>query len=514
MSYLLGLDVGTTGVKAILIDHEGRIVASATSEVALHTPHPLWSEQNPKDWWEAAVRSIRTTIETAKIDSESIRGIGLTGQMHGLVLLDDGGNVLRDAILWNDQRTGSQCETITRKIGFEKLLQLTGNPVLPGFTAPKLLWVKENEPGNYKKIAGFLLPKDYIRFKLTGNSATDVSDASGTSLFQVPDRKWCEPVLDALEIPQKWTPECFESSEITGNVNQSAAEQTGLAKGTPVIAGAGDQAAQAIGTGLYREGTISVTLGTSGVVFAPTKKPLIDQQGRLHSFCHATDDTWHVMGVMLSAGGSFRWLRDTVCEAESKIARQKDIDPYEVMTLKAKEVPPGSEGLIFLPYLSGERTPYPDPNAKGSFAGLTLRHGKAHMIRSVVEGICFGLRDCFELIRALDLCPENVRVSGGGANSDLWRQILADVLNVSVVRVNHTQGAALGAAMLAGVGSGIFKNIEQACGQIINETDIVDPVQANRLVYEDSYAFYRGLYPALKPFSDAITKKYSLSGTD
>lgn len=507
MSFLLGLDVGTTGVKTILIDYEGRIVASATFGVPLHTPHPLWSEQKPEDWWLASIRSIKKTIETANVNPERIQGIGLTGQMHGLVLLNSQNKVLRNAILWNDQRTGPQCEAITNKIGFEKLLELTGNPVLPGFTAPKILWVRQNEPDVYAEITRFLLPKDYIRFKLTGEFATDVSDASGTSLFHVANRKWCEPVFDALEIPKSWAPECFESLETTGKVNEKAAEQTGLAKGTPVVAGGGDQAAQAIGTGLYEPGSVSITLGTSGVVFAPTKKALIDAQGRLHSFCHAAFDTWHVMGVMLSAGGSFRWLKDTVCLLEKMTASNSKTNPYELMTRQAKQAPPGCEGLFFLPYLSGERTPYPDPNARGSFVGLTLRHGRAHLIRAVIEGICFGLRDCFELIQSLGITPEQIRVSGGGANSRLWRQILSDILNVRVTRVNHSQGAALGTAMMAGTGSGIYPSIGEACHRIIRITDSIEPRQKNRSVYEDSYALYRKLYPALKPFSDAITEK-------
>ncbi len=495
MAYLLGLDIGTTGAKAVLIDGDGEVLASATSEYPLSTPKPLWSEQDPEDWWQGTIKAIYQVTQTAGIDPLAISGVGLSGQMHGLVLLDEKGKVLRPAILWNDQRTGAQCEAITEAVGFAKLLDQTGNPVLPGFTAPKITWVRENEPDVYNQVSYFLLPKDYVRYRLTGELATDVSDASGTSLFDVKARTWSTEMFHALEIPTSWAPPCFESQEAVGNVIPAAAD-TGLAVGTVVVGGAGDQAAQAIGTGLAQEGLVSATLGTSGVVFAPTEKPLIDSKGRLHSFCHGIPGMWHVMGVMLSAAGSLRWFRDVIgSNAES----------YEQLIAEAKEAPAGCEGLIFLPYLSGERTPHPDPNARGAFVGLTLRHDRSHMIRSVLEGVAFGLCDSMDLIREQGILPGQVRVSGGGAKSELWLQILADTFGVEVATMNLSEGAALGAAILAGVGTAVFDSVIDACEKAIKVESVVLPKEENAAMYKERHEQYRQLYPALSPTFQSLS---------
>ena len=497
MRYLLGIDIGTTGVKGVLIDESGVISATATLEYPLYSPRPLWSEQNPDDWWKQTVKCIRDLLEKSSIDGSMIYGVGLSGQMHSLVVLDSDLEVLRPAILWNDQRTGPQCKQITAQIGFEQLLELTANPVLPGFTLPKILWLFENEHDVYMKIAHFLLPKDYIRFRLTGELSTEVSDASGTSLFDVKKRGWSDEIFKILGIPRNWAPQCFESQIVTGNITPQAASITGLSQGTPVVGGAGDQAAQAIGTGLYQEGQACVTIGTSGVVFAPTKKPLIDPMGRLHSFCHAVPGTWHVMGVMLSAGGSLKWFKENMAKGEIS-GLQKGVDEYEYLMKEGAKSPPGSQGLLFLPYLSGERTPHGDPLAKGAFVGLTLRHKMPHLIRAVIEGVSFGLKDCMELIKEQKIDPDQIIVSGGGSRSALWRQILADIFEKNIATVNLSQGAALGAALLAGVGSGVFADIQKACETTIKIESETLTKQENQRIYQELYFEYGKLYKILK----------------
>ncbi len=494
--YLLGIDVGTTGSKALLIDRRGEVRASATTEYPMYTPQPLWAEQDPEDWWSATVRSIREVLEKAQARPEEIAGVGLTGQMHGLVLLDREGRVLRPCIMWNDQRTAPQCAAITAQVGLERLLEWTGNPVLPGFTAPKILWVREQEPDAYRRIAHILLPKDYVRFRLTGGFFSEVSDASGTSLFDVRNRSWCEAMLDALAVPREWLPEVTESPVVSADIDVEAARATGLLQGTPVVGGAGDQAAQAVGTGIVQEGIVSVTIGTSGVVFAASGSYRVEPQGRLHAFCHAVPGMWHLMGVMLAAGGSLRWYRDALGEPESTQARAAGHDPYDLLLEPAAHVPAGSEGLIFLPYLSGERTPYPDPYARGVFFGLTLRHRKAHLTRAVLEGVSYGLRDSLELMKTLGLAVQQVRASGGGARSALWRQILADVLGTEIATVNVTEGAAYGAALLAGVGAGLYPSVQEACREVVRITGTTTPGQ-DSTIYTDYYLRYRALYPAL-----------------
>jgi xylulokinase len=503
---LLGIDVSTTGAKALIIDATGAVIASATEEYPLHTPRPQWSEQDPEDWWQGAQRAIRRALAAAGTPPAAIAAIGLTGQMHGLALLDRAGAVLRPAILWNDQRTGPQCEEITGWAGgLPRLLALTGNAVLPGFTAPKLIWVRQHEPAVYDQAAHALLPKDYVRYRLTGEFATDVSDASGTALFDVGNRRWSATMAGLLQVPLGWLPVCTESDVVSGQVSQLAAAATGLAVGTPVVGGGGDQAAQAVGSGIVQPGVISVTSGTSGVVFAHQERYAAEPQGRLHIFCHAVPGAWHAMGVMLSAGGAFRWFRDAVGQAEKALGAGLNRDPYDILTAQAEETPPGAEGLLFLPYLTGERCPHPDPNARGAFVGLTLRHGKGHLARAVLEGVSFGLRDSLELIKALGVPITQVRASGGGARSALWRQIQADVFGAELAVVNVTEGAAFGAALLAGVGAGVFGDVRQAADACVRVVSVVEPQAEAVATYEGLYPLYRGLYGALKPTFKALT---------
>jgi len=495
----LGIDVSTTGAKALLIDEQGAVLGTGTSEYPLSTPRALWSEQDPEDWWAGTVNSIREALEEANLRGDQVRAIGLTGQMHGLVLLDGSGNVLRPAILWNDQRTARQCEEITDRVGLGRLLAVAGNPALTGFTAPKVLWVREHEPEIYARTAQILLPKDYVRYRLTGQYATDKAGAAGTLLFDVKARDWSPEILEALEIPAQWLPETHEGPEVTGTVHQSAAEATGLAAGSPVVGGGGDQAAQAVGVGAVRSGIIALTLGTSGVIFGPVDDPLIEPEGRLHAFCHAvppdTGSGWHLMGVMLSAAGSLRWYRDTLAPGMS----------YDELTVMAADVPVGAEGLFFLPYLTGERTPHPDPLARGAFVGLTLRHTRGHMTRAVLEGVGFGLRDNMELIQQIGLGEvAQVRISGGGSRSPLWRQILSDILGASLARVSVTEGASYGAAILAGVGAGAWSTVPEACDETIQVLDAIQPRPDQAAFYDTLYPEYQALYPRLKPTFRAV----------
>jgi xylulokinase len=505
MAHLIGLDIGTTAAKTLIVSEDGQVVASASVEYPIYAPRPNWSEQNPEDWWRAAVQSIRAALAQAGISPCELKGMGLTGQMHGLVLLNGNGEVLRPAILWNDQRTAAECDWITQRVGFTRLMELVGNPALPGFTAPKILWVRQHEPDVYARVAHILLPKDYIRYRLTGEFATEVSDASGTLLLDVRRRAWSDEMLKALDLPRQWLPVCHESPIISGRVTARAADATGLPVGLPVAGGGGDQAAQAVGSGIVRGGLVSATIGTSGVVFAHTDALRTEPQGRLHAFCHAVPGRWHVMGVMLSAGGSLRWFRDALGQPEKSLAELLARDPYELLTEEALQAPPGSDGLIFLPYLTGERTPYPDPNARGSFVGLTLRHTKAHLVRAVLEGVAFGMRDSLELLKGLGQDVSQVRASGGGARSILWQQILADVFGAELVTINVTEGAAYGAALLAGVGAGVYPSVEDACQSVIRITRRVEPVPDHVARYAEGYAVYRSLYPALKSAFDRLS---------
>ncbi|MCM8771713.1 MAG: xylulokinase [Candidatus Omnitrophica bacterium] len=507
MEYLMGIDVGTTGVKILIIDIEGNLKGSSTVEYPLITPKPGWAEQNPVDWWNATCLCIKKILKKTGIKGKEIRGIGLTGQMHGAVFLDQNNNVIYPAILWCDQRTAEECKEINNIVGEDKVFEITCNPVLTGFQAPKILWLRKNKPDIYKNVKKILLPKDYIRFCLTGEFATDVSDASGTSLFDVRKRNWSEEILGKLNIPVEFLPKVYEGTEITGYVKKDVAKITGLNENTPVVAGGGDQACGGVGNGIVEEGKVSVTIGTSGVVFAHSEKVIVDPKGRLHTFCHAVPGKWHLMGVMLSAGGSFRWLRDTLCDEEKKEGKKKKIDPYEIMIEKAKNIPVGSEGLIFLPYLTGERCPYPDPYARGVFFGLSLKHTKSHIIRSVIEGITFGLKDSIEIMKEINLpIGEKFIASGGGSKSNFWCQLMADIFGKNIARLECQEGAPFGAGILAGVGIGLFEDVKSACKKILKEKDIFLYNEENFKKYENFYRIYKELYPSLKKNFDNLSQ--------
>ena len=501
--YYVGLDIGTSSVKALLVSEDGEVARSATPEYPFQTPRPMWAETDPEVWWKATRDAVRSLLEG--IEPGEIAAVGLTGQMHGMVALDGKGEVLRPCIMWNDQRSFGECEEITRMVGESEVLRITGNPVLAGFTAPKILWLKKNEPELFSSIDKVVLPKDFIRWRLTAEFFTDVSDASGTSLLDVGARKWSQEMLDALEWPLRWLPEVTESTEATAKVSQAASESTGLPVGTPVIAGGGDQAAQAVGCGIVREGMVSATLGTSGVVFAQSDEYRVEPQGKLHAFCHAVPGKWHLMGVMLSAAGSFQWYKNQLGREEQAIEDNGGENAYDLLTAPAQDVPPGSEGLVFLPYLSGERTPHPDPHARGCFVGLSVRHEKRHLTRSVLEGVSFGLNDSLELMRGLGVSPEEIILSGGGTRSALWRQMLADVLSSRCSMVNAIEGAAYGAAVLAAVGCGAHPSVESACGKWIQKTESVEPGE-QRGAYGKYYSIYRSLYPALKDAFKSISE--------
>lgn len=504
MPYHVGIDIGTTGARALIVDENGNVVGSATSDYPMYTPRPLWAEQDPEDWWKAVIQAMRSALGQAQINPSAIAAIGLTGQMHGMVLLDAQGKVVRPCIMWNDQRTADECAWIMQTVGVERFMELTLNPALPGFTAPKIIWLRTHEPEHYAQAKVLLLPKDYIRYRLTGVYATEVSDASGTVLLDVTKRRWSREVLDKLEIPESWMPTCVESPSITGQVTLLAAELTGLPPGIPVVGGGGDQAASAVGTGIVEPGLVSVTLGTSGVVFAYSDQPARDPQGRLHTFCHAVPGKWHMMGVALSSGGSLRWLRDTIGQPEKMVANLTQVDPYEILTAEAAAASAGCEGLLFMPYLTGERSPYPDPNARGAFIGLTLRHDKRHLARAVLEGVAYSLRDSLELFRELGIPIREVRAGGGGARSLVWRQILADVFGVELTTVNVADSTAFGAALLAGVGSGTYRSVAEACAATIKIVDHTPPIAANQAVYNSYYPIYHSLYHTLKPTYDRL----------
>ena len=494
MAYVLGYDISTTATKALLIDQQGTVVAIGQASYDYATPYPLWSEQLPHLWWQACRESTQEVLANAGVAANEIVAIGLAGQMHGLVLLDQAGDVLRPALLWNDQRTAEQCQQITARLGEQRLIELTGNRALTGFTAPKILWVQQHEPEIYAQIAHILLPKDYVRYCLTGEFASDVSDSAGTLLLDVRSRQWSAEVAQALEIDLAWLPQLFEGPAITGQLHAEAAAALGLVAGIPVVGGGGDQAANAVGTGVVEAGSIALSLGTSGVVFGATSSPIIEPQGRLHAFCHAVPGRWHLMGVMLSAAGSLRWYHDTFAPQLS----------YDQLLEPAENVVVGSAGLFFAPYLTGERTPHPDPLARGGFIGLTVRHTQAHLTRSVLEGVAFGLRDSLELMSQAGIGTIGaIRASGGGTRNRLWRQILADVLGAPLVGVSTTEGAAYGAALLAAVGAGWYRDVDQAVAATVRLSDPTEP-SADQARYAELYATYRAIYPALQPLYPAL----------
>lgn len=486
MSYFIGIDSSTTATKALLMDNQGGVVAIGRSEYDFETPRPLWSEQSPHLWWDATVIAIRDALAQSGVEGDAVAGIGLTGQMHGLVLLDDAGEVLRPSILWNDQRTQAECDEIRRRVGPSELIAITGNDALTGFTAPKILWVRNNEPDVFARVAHVLLPKDYVRFRLTDTYASDRAGGSGTILFDLAARDWSAEVARVLDIPMEWLPPTFEGPDVTGVVTEEAAALTGLRPGTPVMAGGGDQAANGVGVGAVAPGVVAMSVGTSGVVFAAADRPVVEAAGRLHAFCHAVPGMWHLMGVMLSAAGSYKWFKE---------AFAPDLT-YDELNDAAAQVPAGSEGLVFLPYLTGERTPHPDPLARGAFVGLTVRHGLGHMARAVMEGVAFGLRDSVELMAA-EMELGEVRVSGGGASSDLWLRIIADVIGLPVRVVGTAESAAHGAAMLAAVGAGAFDSVAEACEAAVEVGEVTEPGQ-DAAVYDEAYAVYQDLYPALR----------------
>ena len=498
MAYLLGIDIGTSGTKTVLFTEVGTPVASATVEYPLYQPQNGWAEQEPEDWWNAVVSGIRQVLNQSGAAASSIAGIGLSGQMHGLVMLDGNGSVLRRSIIWCDQRTAVECEEITARVGADRLIAITANPALTGFTASKILWVRKHEPAVYEKCRHILLPKDYIRFKLTGEFATEVSDASGMQLLDIPNRCWSDTVLSALDIDKALLGKVYESPEITGKVSSNAAECTGLAAGTPVVGGAGDNAAAAVGTGTVRDGRAFTTIGTSGVVYAHSSKIAIDPKGRVHTFCCAVPGAWHVMGVTQGAGLSLKWFRDQFCAAEKQTAAGMGVDPYMLMDQQAAAVPIGANRLLYLPYLMGERTPHLDADARGVFFGLSAIHTRRDMLRAVMEGVTYSLKDCLTVFGEMQLSVQEMLACGGGGTSPLWRQMLADVYGCDVRTTISKEGPALGVALLAGVGTGLYGSVPEACDAVIRTNAPQSPNPDAAAQYAAYYRLYTQLYPALK----------------
>jgi xylulokinase len=493
VALVLGIDVSTTATKAVLVDAAGAVVATGVVEYGYDTPRPLWSEQDPELWWTGAIGALSDALAGARVGGDAVAAIGLTGQMHGLVIQDEADRVLRPAILWNDQRTAAECDAIRAAVGPERLIAITGNDALTGFTAPKLVWVRDHEPEIWSRIAHVLLPKDLVRLRLTGAHALDKADGAGTLLFDLAARDWSPEIVRALGIPPAWLPPTFEGPAVTGTVSAQAAAATGLRAGTAVVAGGGDQSANAIGVGVVDPGSVALSLGTSGVIFAATDRPIFEPAGRVHAFCHAARERWHLMSVMLSAAGSLRWYRDTLAPG---------ID-FGGLIHEAGAVPAGSAGLLFLPYLTGERSPHPDPLARAGFVGLTVRHERRHLTRAVLEGVAFGLRDGLDLMLGAGIAaPATIRVSGGGTRSDLWRQILADVLEAEIATVDTTEGAAYGAALLASVGAGWFGSVAEAA--TLSSASLVNAPGPDAAAYRSAHERYRALYPALAPTFHAI----------
>jgi len=491
---LLGIDVGTGGSRALVIDEAGRVVASATVEHApFASPQTGWAEQDPRDWWRATSEAVRAVLLKNEVSAEEIGCIGLTGQMHGAVLLDERDEPLRPAIIWCDLRTAAQCRALTERLGAEQLIQLVMNPALEGFTLPKLLWVREAEPEFWSRVRTVLLPKDYVRLRLTGERATDVADASGTLLFDVRRRKWSKEMLDHVELDKNLLAQVYESPEIAGRVSAEGAAATGLHAGTPVVAGAGDQAAGAVGMGIVEVGAVSATIGTSGVVFAATARPALDPLGRVHTFCHAVPGRWHVRGVTQAAGLSLGWFRDRF-----GAGTDDGSDSYERLIAEAATAPAGADGVLWAPYLMGERTPHLDPNARAALVGLTANHTRAHVIRAILEGVAFSLRDTLTIFSEMNVPIETIRLGGGGARSALWRQIQADVYGRSVEIVEAEEGAAYGAALLAGVGGGVWATVDQACATAVRIRTRIEPEPKTARLMDERYRNYQLIYPTLR----------------
>lgn len=499
MAYLLGIDIGTSGTKTLICDHRGRVKATATAEHDISAPRPGWSEQDPVQWWDATCKATKAVLRKAKVKGAQVTAIGLSGQMHGSVFLGDGVKPLRPALLWNDQRTAAECGEIEKAAGGRrKLINMVGNPALTGFTAPKILWVRKNEPRVYAKTKHVLLPKDYIRYCMTGEYATEVGDASGTLLLDVKRRKWNRKLISLLKIDADLLPRCYESHEVSGVLSRQAASRLGLKEGTPVVGGSGDQPAGAVGNGIVSSGIVSATLGTSGVVFAHADKPTYDPKGRVHTMCAAVKGKWCVFGCMLSAGGSFQWFRDHMSAVELAAAKKRKCDPYELLVAEAAKAAPGCEGLFFLPYLTGERCPYPNPDARGGWIGLTARHDRPAMIRAMLEGITYGMNDALQIMDGMGVKIRTVRLSGGGARSRFWRQLQADIYNKPVATINAEEGPAYGVAILAGVGTGVWSSVPQACKAAIRETQKLRPNRKFVRAYADGHAQYQRLYAALE----------------
>lgn len=494
--YWMGVDVGTGGTRAILVDSRGQVVAGVTApHEDIRMERPLWAEQRPENWRDASFEAIRSVLRQAQISGRDVCGIGLSGQMHGLVLVDGGRQVIRPSLIWCDQRSQPQVDCINSIVGKDAILKFIANPMLTGFTLPKLLWVRDHEPENFERATKVLLPKDYVRLCLTEEFATDVSDASGTGMFDVAGRRWSIGIMDALRLDRSLLPPAYESSKITGAVSKKAAELTGLAAGTPVVAGGGDQAASAVGNGIVLPGAVSCTLGTSGVVFAHMENLSYDPLGRVHTFCHAVPEKWHVMGVTQGAGLSLQWLRN-------RLAPDAD---YDALMAEASTAPAGSDGLFWLPYLMGERTPHLDSQARGGWIGLTARHTRADLIRAVIEGVCYSQKDCLDLIVELGVEASSVRASGGGSRSAFWRQLLADVFGKPVARLATQEGSAHGAALLALAGMGEYSSVPEICEAALRETDTLTPRPAEAEFYAKSHRIYASLYPALRPYYQAIS---------
>lgn len=491
MSYLIGLDIGTSGAKAVVCDGAGALLAAATAEYPLSQPRPLWSEQDPADWWRGAKEALRAALARSGVAPDQVVGLGLTGQMHGATFLDGADQVIRPAMLWNDQRTAAACAEITERVGAERLIALTGNPALTGFQAPKIVWLRHEEPANYARVAHVLLPKDYIRLLLTGEYASDASDAAGTLLLDLRARDYSPEVLDALAIPRAWLPRVYEGPEVTGRLRPAVAAELGLPAGLPVVAGGGDNAAAAVGTGVVRAGVVSSSIGTSGVLFAHSDGPAHDPAGRLHGFCHAVPGAYHLMAVTLSAGGAFAWLRETLRAVAPDLS-------FDTLAGLAAAAPPGAEGLLFAPYLTGERTPHLDPLARGAWVGLTSRHGLGHMARAVMEGVVFALRDGLEIMHGLGVPADEIRATGGGGKSPLWLRLQADIYGAPVQTLAAEEGPAYGAALLAGVGAGVFADVGEAVARGVRVAGVTDPDTAHVRHYDELYAVYTQLYPALR----------------
>jgi xylulokinase len=506
---VIGIDVGTSGCKSIIVDGSGTVVASALEEYPLSTPRPGWAEQDPAHWWAAAEKTLAAVLGAVPGAVGRIAGIGLSGQMHGLVALDRDRAVIRPAFLWNYQRTHAQCRQVFEAVGGEeKLLAYTNNSMLPGYTGGKILWLREEEPASWERVSVILNPKDYIRFRLTGELATEVSDASGTGLFDVKNRKWSDALLAKLAIPRAILPPCFESPEVTGRTTRAVMERTGLPQGTPVVGGGGDSVIQTTGTGLIREGILGLTIGTAGIVSMGLDSFKSNPAGKLQVFCNNAPDKWNIMGVTLAAGGSLQWFRNTLSAEQIRQAKEKGIGVYQIITgMAAEESVPGSRNLLFLPYLTGERCPHTDPNARGAFIGLTLRHGYADMARSVIEGVTYSLRDVYETITRADasLAVAEVRVSGGGSNSPVWRQITADIFQRPVHTVSGSaEGGAYGAALVAGTGCGLWADLSEAVSVLKVETETL-PDPSRRPVYDELFGIYTGMYGTLKDTFDRLS---------